>query len=209
MLRRIESRNSDIAHTFGRRQQTRTAIGLLSAMMLPLVLKFLWAPWVDRLRPIPGMHRAGWVLITQSLTVLVVAAFSLVAPTDIWAFFALGMALALLVSTQDIAADGYATRRLAPADRPFGNAIQGGSVALGAPFRQSRRATTSVAQSLRLLRRDRRPQAPATTLPRPDLSACSKRSSGGAISVTRSRRCALLPSGSSTISRGSRRAVQA
>jgi MFS transporter, putative signal transducer len=110
---------------------SRTTIGLLSALMLPLVLKFLWAPWVDRLRPIPGMHRAGWVLITQSLTVLVVAAFSLVAPTDIWAFFALGMALALLVSTQDIAADGYATRRLAPADRPFGNAIQGGSVALG------------------------------------------------------------------------------
>ncbi|MFG1358393.1 MFS transporter [Xanthobacter pseudotagetidis] len=110
---------------------SRTAIGMLSVLMLPLVLKFLWAPYVDRFRPISGLHRAGWVLITQSLTVLAIAAFALIAPTDVWAFLALGMALALFISTQDIATDGYATRRLAPEDRPFGNAIQGGAVALG------------------------------------------------------------------------------
>ncbi len=41
------------------------------------------------------------------------------------------MLIALLVSTQDIATDGYATRELAVKDRPFGNAIQGGAVAFG------------------------------------------------------------------------------
>ena len=44
---------------------SRTAIGMMALLMLPLVLKFLWAPLVDRFRPLARAHRAGWVIITQ------------------------------------------------------------------------------------------------------------------------------------------------
>lgn len=110
---------------------SRTAIGLLSVLMLPLVLKFLWASWIDRLRPIARAHRAGWIAITQIGTVLAIGLLAFIEPTDTTAFLAIGMLIALLVSTQDIATDGYATRELAVKDRPFGNAIQGGAVAFG------------------------------------------------------------------------------
>lgn len=110
---------------------SRTAIGLLSVLMLPLVLKFLWASWVDRLRPIARAHRAGWILITQTGTAAALALLALIKPTDTLAFLAIGLLVSVLVSTQDIATDGYATRELAIRDRPVGNAIQGGAVALG------------------------------------------------------------------------------
>ncbi|MDF2996293.1 MAG: putative transrane transport protein [Xanthobacteraceae bacterium] len=110
---------------------SRTAIGLIAVLMLPLVLKFLWAAQVDALRPIARAHRAGWIFITQTGTVLAIAALAFIAPTDTIAFIAIGMVISLLISTQDIATDGYAVRQLSPRDRPFGNAIQGGAVALG------------------------------------------------------------------------------
>lgn len=110
---------------------SRTTIGLLSVLMLPLVLKFLWASWVDRLRPIARAHRAGWIFITQTGTVLAIGLLAFIAPTDTGAFLAIGLLVSVLVSTQDIATDGYATRALAVRDRPFGNAIQGGAVAFG------------------------------------------------------------------------------
>ncbi|MCT4495579.1 MFS transporter [Bosea minatitlanensis] len=110
---------------------SRTAIGAMSILLLPLVLKFLWAPWVDRLRPFARAHRAGWILITQSLTILAILALILVGPTQVDAIIAIGFAASLLISTQDIATDGYAAKYLPAADRAIGNAIQGASVAFG------------------------------------------------------------------------------
>lgn len=110
---------------------SRSMIGLISVLMLPLVLKFLWAPQVDRLRPIARAHRAGWVLITQCGIVAAIASLALIEPSDAVAFLAIGFVMALFLSTQDIATDGYATRSLARRDRPIGNAIQGGAVAFG------------------------------------------------------------------------------
>lgn len=110
---------------------SRTAIGAMSILLLPLVLKFLWAPWVDRIRPFARAHRAGWVLITQSLTILAILALIMVGPTEVNAIIAIGFVASLLISTQDIATDGYAAKYLPEADRAIGNAIQGGSVAFG------------------------------------------------------------------------------
>lgn len=110
---------------------SRTAIGAMSILLLPLVLKFLWAPWVDRIRPFARAHRAGWVFITQSLTILAILALIMVGPTEVNAIIAIGFAASLLISTQDIATDGYAAKYLPEADRAIGNAIQGGSVAFG------------------------------------------------------------------------------
>ncbi|WP_377847688.1 MFS transporter [Bosea sp. UC22_33] len=110
---------------------SRTAIGAMSILLLPLVLKFIWAPWVDRIRPFARAHRAGWVLITQSLTILAILALIMVGPTEVNAIIAIGFVASLLISTQDIATDGYAAKYLPEADRAIGNAIQGGSVAFG------------------------------------------------------------------------------
>jgi PAT family beta-lactamase induction signal transducer AmpG len=110
---------------------SRTAIGAMSILLLPLVLKFIWAPWVDRIRPFARAHRAGWVFITQSLTILAILALILVGPTEVNAIIVIGFVASLLISTQDIATDGYAAKYLPEADRAIGNAIQGGSVAFG------------------------------------------------------------------------------
>ncbi len=110
---------------------SRTEIGLLSILFLPLVLKFFWAPWVDRLRPFARAHRAGWVVLTQGATVLCILAMIPIAPTDTRAVIAIGFVTSMLVSTQDIATDGYAAKYLRPEDRAIGNAIQGGAIAIG------------------------------------------------------------------------------
>ncbi|MGE0238016.1 MAG: MFS transporter [Parvibaculaceae bacterium] len=110
---------------------SRTTIGFMSFLMLPLVLKFIWAPAVDRFRPFARAHRASWVLITQIVIALCFVALALVRPTDVASFFAIAFVLSVALSTQDIATDGYATKHLAEADRPAGNAIQGGSIAAG------------------------------------------------------------------------------
>ncbi len=110
---------------------SRTAIGCVSILFLPLVLKFLWAPWVDRIRPVARAHRASWVIITQSGIILSILALLWVDVRDVRAVLAIGMVASLLLSTQDIATDGYAAKYLPEEDRAVGNAIQGGSVALG------------------------------------------------------------------------------
>lgn len=110
---------------------SRTAIGYFSVLFLPLVLKFLWAPWVDRARPFARAHRAGWVVLTQLGVVACILALTAVSPADVVSVLAIGFVASLLVSTQDIATDGYAAKHLAPADRGIGNAIQGGSIAFG------------------------------------------------------------------------------
>ena len=110
---------------------SRTAIGMLSLLMLPLVLKFLWAPLIDRYRPFARAHRASWVIITQLGIIAALLGMLVVKPTDVMAIFWIGFFVAMLLSAQDIATDGYAAKYLDPADRPVGNAIQGGAVALG------------------------------------------------------------------------------
>jgi PAT family beta-lactamase induction signal transducer AmpG len=110
---------------------SRTEIGNLSLLLLPLVLKFLWAPLVDRLRPFARAQRAGWVVLTQSGVILCILALMLVGPTDAWGIIGIGFVTSLLISTQDIATDGYAAKYLPPEDRGIGNAIQGGSIAVG------------------------------------------------------------------------------
>lgn len=110
---------------------SRSAIGYLSLLFLPLVLKFLWAPAIDRLRPFARAHRAGWVVVTQVGIILCLLAMVPLGPTHVGGLVAIGFAASVLISTQDIATDGYAVSRLRPEDRAVGNAIQGGAVALG------------------------------------------------------------------------------
>lgn len=111
---------------------SRTAIGLFSLLMLPLVLKFAIAPLIDRRTLWPRLgHRRGWVVSTQLLVSAGIASMALVDPDQAGALFAIGICVTLLSSVQDIATDGYAVRHLTTSTRPIGNAVQAGSVALG------------------------------------------------------------------------------
>ncbi|WP_320197857.1 RhtX/FptX family siderophore transporter [Agrobacterium sp. rho-13.3] len=111
---------------------SRTAIGLFSLLMLPLVLKFVVAPYVDRWALWPKLgHRRGWIVPTQLLVAAGIASLAFVDPQQAGILFAICFTITLLSSVQDIATDGYAVRHLTDATRSFGNAVQAGAVALG------------------------------------------------------------------------------
>ena len=111
---------------------SRTAIGLFSLLMLPLVLKFAVAPYVDRHKLMPRIgHRRGWIVPTQALVSLAIAAMAFFDPSEALPLFGLGLFITLLSSLQDIATDGYAVRHLKGGARAIGNAVQAGAVALG------------------------------------------------------------------------------
>ncbi|MHC5234262.1 MFS transporter [Brucella sp. LJL56] len=110
---------------------SRTAIGMFSILLLPMVLKFAWAPLVDRFRPWARSHRAGWVVLTQCGIIAAIMCLIPLGPDNVTGIFIVGFIASLLLATQDIATDGYAAKYLGEADRPLGNAIQGGAVAFG------------------------------------------------------------------------------
>lgn len=111
---------------------SRTAIGLFSLLMLPLILKFLVAPLVDRWSPWPKIgHRRGWVVPTQLLVSAGIASMAMVDPSNVSILFAICICITVISSIQDIATDGYAVRQLTDRTRSMGNAVQAGAVALG------------------------------------------------------------------------------
>lgn len=100
------------------------AISLTGLLALPWVLKFLWAPFVDRLE---SPRRALFALTGMTLLLMwMLAAF----PFDFWigqAFVPMLILLAMLnfaAATQDIATDGLAVRRLPARWRGLGNSVQ-------------------------------------------------------------------------------------
>lgn len=115
---------------------TRSAIGMIGLMMAPLMLKFLWAPLVDRTPfRLFGLqrlgHRRSWIVPAQFGVAALLAVFAFLDPTEIEVVIGLGFVIMLLSATQDIATDGFATERLKASERGRGNAVQGGSVAIG------------------------------------------------------------------------------
>ncbi len=106
-------------------------LGLLSALAAPWLLKFLWAPWVDRHGRSDGHYRS-WILPLQGacvLTVLWIASLDLGKHTG--ELLLAGGLFMLLSATQDIASDGLAVRLLRPEERGLGNGIQVGGYFLG------------------------------------------------------------------------------
>lgn len=108
---------------------SREWIGLAGLAALPWVLKFFWAPWVDRLGRGRPDHRKRWILGCQAVVMLVLVVLA-VGDRAFWfgAGFPL-LLLALLVlnsacATQDIATDGLAVRRLSHDLRGPGNSVQ-------------------------------------------------------------------------------------
>ena len=113
------------------------AIGLMSLVSLPWVLKFLWAPLLDHYQPlkrltggcIDGHIRKTWIISANAIAALVLILIASM-PLEYWINqAAVGLACALLVLTvfvvtQDIATDALAVENIPTAQRGFGNSLQ-------------------------------------------------------------------------------------
>ena len=112
-------------------QYTLEAIGLLQLVKLPWIIKFLWAPLVDR-------HAKGkkqlrrWIILSElfyAFVILSIGFFNL--QTDFTLIIALMLLAFIASATQDIATDIFAMRVLTKNEKPFGNGIQSAGSFIG------------------------------------------------------------------------------
>lgn len=83
-------------------------IGLFSILLLPWVIKFLWAPYVDRLYIKKIGRRKSWFIVMQFLTISLFLIFSIYTPKDYSNYiFLFAFLLSSIAATQDIAIDGF------------------------------------------------------------------------------------------------------
>ncbi len=109
------------------RQQGATLpeIGLSNLLALPWMLKFLWAPLVDRRAHGRLGRRRGFILPIQLLTVAVLGALAFLDPAAGMAPLLVAVLVCnLLAATQDIATDALAVDLLGPGERGLGNGVQ-------------------------------------------------------------------------------------
>jgi len=106
-------------------------VGLFSAIAFPFLIKFLWAPAVDRWSP--GKRRyLSWIVPLQATAVLCVAGIALLdLGSQMPWIVGLSALFMLLAATQDVASDGFAVTVLPQRDRGLGNGIQVGGYYLG------------------------------------------------------------------------------
>ena len=128
---------------------TTIAIGLFNLLNLPYSFKFLWSPVLDRfLLPAPGSlrgsRRRGWMALTQVLLLLSIGLLGFQDPTQTWLealgweelaqtwpgitvftrpIFLVGLLVAFLSASHDIAVDAYRTDILAEREMGAGVAI--------------------------------------------------------------------------------------
>jgi MFS transporter, PAT family, beta-lactamase induction signal transducer AmpG len=99
-------------------------IGFFSLATLPYSLKFVWAPVMDRYVPPFLGRRRGWVLITQVLLLVAIAAMSLHDPRTGLRMLAINaIVIAFLSASQDISLDAYRTDVLQDREMGVGAAV--------------------------------------------------------------------------------------
>lgn len=99
-------------------------IGLFSLIGIPYVWKFLWSPLIDRYS-LGGLgRRRSWMLATQMLLLLSIAAFGYVNPVaNIWSVAYLAAAVAFFSASQDVVLDAYRRELLPDNELGLGNSI--------------------------------------------------------------------------------------
>jgi PAT family beta-lactamase induction signal transducer AmpG len=99
-------------------------IGFFSLVTLPYSLKFVWAPVMDRYVPPFLGRRRGWVVITQVLLLLAIAAMALHDPRAGLKMLAVNaIAIAFFSASQDISLDAYRTDVLRDREMGAGAAV--------------------------------------------------------------------------------------
>ncbi len=106
---------------------SKTSIGLFALVSLPYAIKFLWAPFMDRLS-LPVLsnalgRRRGWAALTQAALFCAIIAMGLTDPAKdivLTAVFVLGVAF--FSASQDIVLDAYRVESLGEDELAAGSA---------------------------------------------------------------------------------------
>lgn len=99
-------------------------IGALTLTQLPYLLKFLWAPLLDRFSPFSLGYRKGWLLLTQIGLLLIMPIYGFLIPSkNIDIIVILSLLTAFISATQDIAIDAYRREILNDDELGSGNSI--------------------------------------------------------------------------------------
>jgi len=99
-----------------------TTIGIFSLVGTPYTLKFLWSAVMDRYIPPFFGRRRGWILITQILLILGIAAMGLTSPALTPARMAvIAFMVAFFSASQDIVVDAWRTEVLLPEEYGLGS----------------------------------------------------------------------------------------
>jgi MFS transporter, PAT family, beta-lactamase induction signal transducer AmpG len=97
---------------------SNTTIGIMSYVALPYLLKFLWAPLVDRY-PVPFLgRRRGWILVMQVALAVALGALALQDPRQsLLPITVCAAAVVFFSATQDIAVDAWRADVSLPEER--------------------------------------------------------------------------------------------
>ena len=107
-------------------------IGLAQLLTIPWALKFLWAPWVDRVRAPRFGKRRSVIVPLQLASCAVLAALAVISgPGALWPLSIAILLVNLCSATQDIATDALAVEVLSPDERGLGNGLQVGAYRVG------------------------------------------------------------------------------
>jgi MFS transporter, PAT family, beta-lactamase induction signal transducer AmpG len=86
----------------------RTAIGLFASVGIPYSLKFLWAPFLDQIRPPFLGRRRGWAIVIQLCLAASIVAMGFTDPVaDPWWTAVAAIVVAFFSASQDIVIDAY------------------------------------------------------------------------------------------------------
>jgi PAT family beta-lactamase induction signal transducer AmpG len=107
-------------------------IGLAQLLSLPWALKFLWAPYLDRVTAPRFGKRRSVIVPLQLASCVVLATLALAStPGALWPLSIAILLVNLISATQDIATDGLAVEVLSPDERGLGNGLQVGAYRIG------------------------------------------------------------------------------
>ncbi len=106
---------------------SNTQIGIFSYVAVPYLLKFLWAPLLDRYSlPLLGRRR-GWILLSQALLAATMATLAFQDPaSSLVGISVCALGIVFLSATQDIVIDAYRADVSKPAER--GPAVTANSI---------------------------------------------------------------------------------
>ncbi len=112
-------------------QHSLTSIGLIQLIKLPWILKFLWAPIIDKTSDNLNKYKR-WIILSEifyAFVILCISFFSL--QTNFTTIIVLMLIAFTASATQDIATDAFAILILKKEERSLGNSMQSAGSFLG------------------------------------------------------------------------------
>jgi len=98
-----------------------TAIGFTSLVGLPYIVKFLWAPLLDRFNPLRLGRRRSWLMILQFSLAASIAFLGIQSPSEeLWLVAGAALLVAFFSASQDIVVDAYRRETLADSEQGLG-----------------------------------------------------------------------------------------